>query len=182
MQAAWLQTPALFGHWVGGDTRGQLWVPGAGGCLFCGCCWGGCNEREVPWPLSRLCPVLPLPGPVLTLPALGQVQDGRPVSFPSLLSHLTSMHLNAEALVLPMAQEKPSPPAVRSFLPLSTTLPCDFHILNLRTLQAEVSCARGQGGHGLGQEDSGLTPAVLSVTAHSLSPGRTTRCPRPRQP
>ncbi|KAK2524447.1 Man2a2 [Columba guinea] len=66
-----------------------------------------------------------------------KVQDGRPVSFPSLLSHLTSMHLNAEALVLPMAQEKPSPPALRSFLPLSTTLPCDFHILNLRTLQAE---------------------------------------------
>ncbi|XP_065497708.1 alpha-mannosidase 2x isoform X2 [Caloenas nicobarica] len=66
-----------------------------------------------------------------------KVQDGRPVSFPSLLSHLTSMHLNAEALVLPMAQEKPSPLALRSFLPLSTTLPCDFHILNLRTLQAE---------------------------------------------
>ncbi|XP_071670000.1 alpha-mannosidase 2x isoform X6 [Patagioenas fasciata] len=66
-----------------------------------------------------------------------EVQDERPVSFPSLLSHLTSMHLNAEALVLPMAQEKLPPLALRSFLPLSTTLPCDFHILNLRTLQAE---------------------------------------------
>lgn len=66
------------------------------------------------------------------------MQDGRPVSFPSLLSHLTSMHLNAEALVLPVAQQ-PALPALRSFTPLSTTLPCDFHILNLRTLQAEVS-------------------------------------------
>ncbi|XP_040536300.1 alpha-mannosidase 2x isoform X1 [Gallus gallus] len=65
-----------------------------------------------------------------------KVQDGRPVSFPSLLSHFTSMHLNAEALVLPVAQQ-PAPPALRSFAPLSTTLPCDFHILNLRTLQAE---------------------------------------------
>lgn len=64
------------------------------------------------------------------------MQDGRPVSFPSLLSHLTSMHLNAEALVLPVAQQ-PALPALRSFTPLSTTLPCDFHILNLRTLQAE---------------------------------------------
>uniref|UniRef100_A0A8C3LCN2 Alpha-mannosidase n=1 Tax=Chrysolophus pictus TaxID=9089 RepID=A0A8C3LCN2_CHRPC len=67
-----------------------------------------------------------------------KVQDGRPVSFPSLLSHLTSMHLNAEALVLPVAQQ-PALPALRSFASLSTTLPCDFHILNLRTLQAEVS-------------------------------------------
>uniref|UniRef100_A0A8B9TDL7 Alpha-mannosidase n=1 Tax=Anas platyrhynchos TaxID=8839 RepID=A0A8B9TDL7_ANAPL len=66
-----------------------------------------------------------------------EAQDGRPVSFPSLLSHITSMHLNAEPLVLPVAQEKPAPPALRSFMPLAATVPCDFHILNLRTLQAE---------------------------------------------
>ncbi|NXV73003.1 MA2A2 mannosidase, partial [Atlantisia rogersi] len=66
-----------------------------------------------------------------------KVQDGRPVSFPSLLSHITSMHLNGEALVLPVAPGQPAPPALRSFAPLGTTLPCDFHILNLRTLQAE---------------------------------------------
>ncbi|KFV86715.1 Alpha-mannosidase 2x, partial [Struthio camelus australis] len=60
-----------------------------------------------------------------------KVQDSRPISFPSLLSHITSMHL------MPVAQEKLAPPALRSFLPLSTTLPCEFHILNLRTLQAE---------------------------------------------
>ncbi|NXN45013.1 MA2A2 mannosidase, partial [Rhinoptilus africanus] len=66
-----------------------------------------------------------------------KVQDGRPISFPSLLSHITSMHLNAEALVMPVAQKKLAPPALRSFMPLSTTLPCDFHILNLRMLQAE---------------------------------------------
>uniref|UniRef100_A0A8C3IKL8 Glycosyl hydrolase family 38 C-terminal domain-containing protein n=1 Tax=Chrysemys picta bellii TaxID=8478 RepID=A0A8C3IKL8_CHRPI len=67
-----------------------------------------------------------------------KVQDSRPISFPSLLSHMTSMHLNAEVLAMPVAQEKPAPPALRSFRPLSATVPCDFHILNLRTLQAEV--------------------------------------------
>ncbi|KFO96646.1 Alpha-mannosidase 2x, partial [Calypte anna] len=55
----------------------------------------------------------------------------------SLLSHITSMHLNAEPLVMLVAQEKPVLPVLRSFVPLSSTLPCDFHILNLRTLQAE---------------------------------------------
>ncbi|XP_032650078.1 alpha-mannosidase 2x isoform X1 [Chelonoidis abingdonii] len=66
-----------------------------------------------------------------------KVQDSRPISFPSLLSHMTSMHLNAEVLAMPVAREKPAPPALRSFRPLSATVPCDFHILNLRTLQAE---------------------------------------------
>ncbi|XP_074862541.1 alpha-mannosidase 2x isoform X3 [Carettochelys insculpta] len=66
-----------------------------------------------------------------------KVQDSRPVSFPSLLSHITSMHLNAEVLVMPVAQEKPAPPALHSFWPLAAAVPCDFHILNLRTLQAE---------------------------------------------
>uniref|UniRef100_A0A8D2LFS4 Alpha-mannosidase n=1 Tax=Varanus komodoensis TaxID=61221 RepID=A0A8D2LFS4_VARKO len=59
----------------------------------------------------------------------------RPVSFPSLLSHMTSMHLNAEVLAMPVLLQEP--PALKSFLPLSATLPCDFHLLNLRTLQGE---------------------------------------------
>lgn len=59
------------------------------------------------------------------------------------------MQLNAEALVMPVTQEKLAPPALRSFAPLSNTLPCDFHILNLRTLQAEVSSVpRKQAGPG----------------------------------
>ncbi|XP_060115905.1 alpha-mannosidase 2x isoform X3 [Heteronotia binoei] len=67
-----------------------------------------------------------------------QAQASRPVSFPSLLSHMTSLHLNSEVMVLPVAQEKlPPPPALRSFQPFSATLPCDFHLLNLRTLQGE---------------------------------------------
>lgn len=68
-----------------------------------------------------------------------QAQEDQPTSFPSLLSHITSMHLNAEVLSMPLVQEKLPPPALRSFAPLSTTVPCDFHLLNLRTLQGEVS-------------------------------------------
>lgn len=54
---------------------------------------------------------------------------------------MTSMHLNAEILAMPVAQEKPPPPTLRSFMPLSATVPCDFHLLNLRMLQGEVSQA-----------------------------------------
>ncbi|KAI1235311.1 hypothetical protein IHE44_0002955 [Lamprotornis superbus] len=93
-----------------------------------------------------------------------KVQDERPISFPSLLSHITSVHLNAEALVMPVALEKPALPALRSFVPLATTLPCDFHILNLRTLQAEVSY--GPGAVGLWW---GSFPCPQCCASHSSS-------------
>nr|KAF6399330.1 mannosidase alpha class 2A member 2 [Molossus molossus] len=66
-----------------------------------------------------------------------EVSEGHSTSYPSLLSHLTSMHLNAPALALPVARRQPPAPALRSFHPLAFSLPCDFHLLNLRTLQAE---------------------------------------------
>ncbi|XP_060550694.1 alpha-mannosidase 2x isoform X3 [Pantherophis guttatus] len=66
-----------------------------------------------------------------------EAQENQPTSFPSLLSHITSMHLNAEVLTMPLVQEKLPPPALRSFAPFSITVPCDFHLLNLRTLQGE---------------------------------------------
>ncbi|XP_013927847.1 PREDICTED: alpha-mannosidase 2x isoform X2 [Thamnophis sirtalis] len=66
-----------------------------------------------------------------------KAQENQLTSFPSLLSHITSMHLNAEVLTMPLVQEKLPPPALRSFAPFSITVPCDFHLLNLRTLQGE---------------------------------------------
>lgn len=68
-----------------------------------------------------------------------QVQDSHSTSYPSLLSHLTSMYLNTPALALPVARTQLPGPGLRSFHPLASSLPCDFHLLNLRTLQAEVS-------------------------------------------
>uniref|UniRef100_A0A7N9CEF3 Alpha-mannosidase n=1 Tax=Macaca fascicularis TaxID=9541 RepID=A0A7N9CEF3_MACFA len=66
-----------------------------------------------------------------------EVQDSHSTSYPSLLSHLTSMYLNTPALALPVARTQLPGPGLRSFHPLASSLPCDFHLLNLRTLQAE---------------------------------------------
>uniref|UniRef100_A0A8C6RC18 Glycosyl hydrolase family 38 C-terminal domain-containing protein n=1 Tax=Nannospalax galili TaxID=1026970 RepID=A0A8C6RC18_NANGA len=66
-----------------------------------------------------------------------EVQDDHSTSYPSLLSHLTSMYLNTPLLALPVATRQLPGPALRSFHPLASTLPCDFHLVNLRTLSAE---------------------------------------------
>uniref|UniRef100_A0A8C5JVT4 Alpha-mannosidase n=1 Tax=Jaculus jaculus TaxID=51337 RepID=A0A8C5JVT4_JACJA len=66
-----------------------------------------------------------------------EVQDDHSTSYPSLLSHLTSMYLNTPPLVLPVAKRQLPGPSLRSFRPLASILPCDFHLLNLRTLAAE---------------------------------------------
>lgn len=47
------------------------------------------------------------------------------------------MHLNTPVMALPVARVQPGGPAIRSFQPLASSLPCDVHLLNLRTLQAE---------------------------------------------
>eukprot|EP00062_Callorhinchus_milii_P002579 gi/632938882/ref/XP_007906782.1/ PREDICTED: alpha-mannosidase 2x [Callorhinchus milii] len=72
-----------------------------------------------------------------------KVQDGRPVSFPSLLSHMTSMYVNHKVMALPVIPRPQIVPPVRSWKPLSASVPCDTHILNLRTLQSEVASAPG---------------------------------------
>lgn len=66
-----------------------------------------------------------------------EAREDPSTSFPSLLSHLTSAHLNGPVLALPVAPQPLPGPALRSFLPLAAALPCDIHLLNLRTLQAE---------------------------------------------
>nr|XP_015199115.1 PREDICTED: alpha-mannosidase 2x isoform X2 [Lepisosteus oculatus] len=64
-----------------------------------------------------------------------EVQDSQPVSFPSLLSHMTSVYLNYGFLAFPVLPKKRGVPPLRSFAPLSGTMPCDFHLLNLRNIQ-----------------------------------------------
>ncbi|XP_042526366.1 alpha-mannosidase 2x isoform X1 [Dipodomys spectabilis] len=68
-----------------------------------------------------------------------EVRDELSSSYPSLLSHLTSAFLNTPVLTLPVAGSRVSSPALHPFRPLASALPCDFHLLNLRTLSAEVS-------------------------------------------
>uniref|UniRef100_A0A4W3HVQ0 Alpha-mannosidase n=1 Tax=Callorhinchus milii TaxID=7868 RepID=A0A4W3HVQ0_CALMI len=74
-----------------------------------------------------------------------KVQDGRPVSFPSLLSHMTSMYVNHKVMALPVIPRPQIVPPVRSWKPLSASVPCDTHILNLRTLQSEVRSKKTPG-------------------------------------
>ncbi|XP_051898632.1 alpha-mannosidase 2x isoform X1 [Pristis pectinata] len=72
-----------------------------------------------------------------------KVQDSRPVSFPSLLSHMTSMLVNHEVLAMPVTPRPQKIPPIRTWRPLSAAVPCDFHMLNIRTLQSEVVSAPG---------------------------------------
>uniref|UniRef100_A0AAY5EEI8 Alpha-mannosidase n=1 Tax=Electrophorus electricus TaxID=8005 RepID=A0AAY5EEI8_ELEEL len=65
--------------------------------------------------------------------------SGAPVSFPSLLSHMTSAILNHEVLALPVIPKKRGVPPLRTFSPLAAALPCDFHLLNLRSIQNQDS-------------------------------------------
>lgn len=65
-----------------------------------------------------------------------KMADSRPVSFPSLLSHMTSAILNHDVLALPVLPRKHGVPPIRTFSPLASTVPCDFHLLNLRSIQS----------------------------------------------
>uniref|UniRef100_A0A6Q2XS24 Alpha-mannosidase n=1 Tax=Esox lucius TaxID=8010 RepID=A0A6Q2XS24_ESOLU len=55
--------------------------------------------------------------------------------FPSLLSHMTSAILNHEVLALPVLPKKRGIPPLHTFAPLKAAVPCDFHLLNLRSIQ-----------------------------------------------
>lgn len=74
-----------------------------------------------------------------------KVHDSQPISFPSLLSHMTSMFLNHKVLALPVLPKKRGVPPLQTFSPLSGTMPCDFHLLNLRSIQNKVCFSLGPG-------------------------------------
>ncbi|KAM4868807.1 alpha-mannosidase 2 [Urocitellus parryii] len=59
-----------------------------------------------------------------------------PVSFPSLLSHITSSFLNHPVFLM-TAKVKLSSELLSEFSPLVSSLPCDIHLVNLRTIQAK---------------------------------------------
>uniref|UniRef100_A0A8C1GTK2 Alpha-mannosidase n=1 Tax=Cyprinus carpio TaxID=7962 RepID=A0A8C1GTK2_CYPCA len=66
----------------------------------------------------------------------GQEEVTLVLYFPSLLSHMTSTILNHDVLALPVLSRKHGVPPMRTFAPLAGTLPCDFHLLNLRSIQS----------------------------------------------
>uniref|UniRef100_A0A8C4EY42 Alpha-mannosidase n=1 Tax=Dicentrarchus labrax TaxID=13489 RepID=A0A8C4EY42_DICLA len=66
-----------------------------------------------------------------------KMMDSATNSFPSILSHMTNAFLNHEVLALPVLPKRRGIPPLQTFAPLKSILPCDFHLLNLRSIQSQ---------------------------------------------
>lgn len=64
-----------------------------------------------------------------------KMMDTGVTSFPSILSHMTNSILNHEVLALPVLPKRRGIPSLQTFAPLKSSLPCDFHLVNLRSIQ-----------------------------------------------
>uniref|UniRef100_A0A672TQ64 mannosyl-oligosaccharide 1,3-1,6-alpha-mannosidase n=1 Tax=Strigops habroptila TaxID=2489341 RepID=A0A672TQ64_STRHB len=64
--------------------------------------------------------------------------DKASVSFPSLLSHMTSSFLNHPIIPMTTYADSGVPEMLNTFSPLMSSMPCDMHIVNLRTIQSKV--------------------------------------------
>uniref|UniRef100_A0A673BPP0 Alpha-mannosidase n=1 Tax=Sphaeramia orbicularis TaxID=375764 RepID=A0A673BPP0_9TELE len=66
-----------------------------------------------------------------------KMTDSGTTSFPSILSHMTDAVLNHEVLALPVLPKRRGIPPLQTFAPLKSLLPCDFHLLNMRSIQSQ---------------------------------------------
>ncbi|XP_061825941.1 alpha-mannosidase 2x isoform X2 [Nerophis lumbriciformis] len=66
-----------------------------------------------------------------------KMTDSATTSFPSVLSHMTNSILNHNVLALPVLPKRRGIPPLQTFAPLKSSLPCDFHLLNLRSIQSQ---------------------------------------------
>uniref|UniRef100_A0A8B9QB19 mannosyl-oligosaccharide 1,3-1,6-alpha-mannosidase n=1 Tax=Apteryx owenii TaxID=8824 RepID=A0A8B9QB19_APTOW len=60
------------------------------------------------------------------------------VSFPSLLSHITSAFINHPVIPMTTYADSGVPEMLNTFSPLMSSMPCDMHIVNLRTIQSKA--------------------------------------------
>nr|XP_020635653.1 alpha-mannosidase 2 [Pogona vitticeps] len=60
------------------------------------------------------------------------------VSYPSLLSHITSSFLNHPLIPMVVYAEAGVPSLLNIFSPLLSSMPCDMHMVNLRTIQSKA--------------------------------------------
>ncbi|XP_065517504.1 alpha-mannosidase 2 isoform X7 [Lathamus discolor] len=65
-------------------------------------------------------------------------QEKASVSFPSLLSHMTSSFLNHPIIPMTTYADSGVPEMLNTFSPLMSSMPCDMHMVNLRTIQSKV--------------------------------------------
>ncbi|XP_038844740.1 alpha-mannosidase 2-like isoform X2 [Salvelinus namaycush] len=59
-----------------------------------------------------------------------------PISYPSLLSHVSSLYLNHPLISMAVSTEAQSL-SLSAFTPLASSLPCDIHLVNLRSIQSK---------------------------------------------
>ncbi|XP_004484142.2 alpha-mannosidase 2 [Dasypus novemcinctus] len=65
-------------------------------------------------------------------------EEKNSVSYPSLRSHVMSSFLNHPVLTMAGEVSSPTPELLGEFSPLLSSLPCDIHLVNLRTIQSKV--------------------------------------------
>uniref|UniRef100_A0A3Q2P927 Glycosyl hydrolase family 38 C-terminal domain-containing protein n=1 Tax=Fundulus heteroclitus TaxID=8078 RepID=A0A3Q2P927_FUNHE len=66
-----------------------------------------------------------------------KMMDSPTTSFPSMVSHATGALLNHDVLALPVLPKRRGVPPLQTFAPLKSVLPCDVHLLNLRSIQSQ---------------------------------------------
>ncbi|XP_028909789.1 alpha-mannosidase 2 isoform X1 [Ornithorhynchus anatinus] len=71
-------------------------------------------------------------------------EEKKSVSFPSLLSHMTSFFMNHPVIPMTTRADIGISHILNDFSPLVSSLPCDIHLVNLRTIQSKVDL--GQSG------------------------------------
>ncbi|XP_068944256.1 alpha-mannosidase 2 [Petaurus breviceps papuanus] len=64
-------------------------------------------------------------------------EEKKSVSYPSLLSHITSSFLNHPVITMTTNPDINIPHLLNGFSPLVSSMPCDFHLVNLRTIQSK---------------------------------------------
>lgn len=65
-------------------------------------------------------------------------EEKKSVSYPSLLSHITSSFLNHPVFSMMEKNPVPTLQLLGEFSPLLSSFPCDIHLINLRTIQSKV--------------------------------------------
>uniref|UniRef100_A0A672KG04 Alpha-mannosidase n=1 Tax=Sinocyclocheilus grahami TaxID=75366 RepID=A0A672KG04_SINGR len=66
-----------------------------------------------------------------------QNEETAPYSYPSILSHMSYMYLNHPLISMAVDQRSDNP-SLTPYSPLSTSFPCDMHLVNLRAIQSKV--------------------------------------------
>uniref|UniRef100_A0A8C1PXS7 Mannosidase, alpha, class 2A, member 1 n=1 Tax=Cyprinus carpio TaxID=7962 RepID=A0A8C1PXS7_CYPCA len=64
-------------------------------------------------------------------------EETAPYSYPSLLSHMSFMYLNHPFISMAVSQRSDAPSLI-PYSPLSSSFPCDMHLVNLRAIQSKV--------------------------------------------